>query len=194
MRFAVIGAGGWGTAMSRLLSTGGHDTTLWARDPELAETIARDQRNIKYLPDVKLPIERLHVTADLAEVVEHEVLVLAVPSFGMADLLRQVARLEPPSPIVINLAKGIDCASKRTMSELIGHVIPQANVFTLSGPVSQITDERMEPLFITTALAVREPMSIPATITCLPLFPYYPLRQQRHRLRQQSEVRRAPKL
>ncbi len=134
MRFAVIGAGGWGTAIARLLAIGGHDTALWARDAKLAEAIARDRRNAKYLPDVELPTERLCVTADLAEVVDREALVLAVPSFGMADLLKRVAPLAPPSPIVINLAKGIDRASKRTMSELIGQALPKANVFTLSGP------------------------------------------------------------
>ncbi len=134
MRFAVIGAGGWGTAIARLLAIGGHDTALWARDAQLAEAIARDRRNAKYLPDVRLPIERLRVTADLAEAVDREVLILAVPSFGMADLLERVAPLAPPSPIVINLAKGIDRGSKRTMSELIGHALPEANVFTLSGP------------------------------------------------------------
>lgn len=134
MRFAVIGAGGWGTAIARLLAIGGHETVLWARDAKLVEAIARDRRNTKYLPDVELPIERLRATADFSEAVEREVLVLAVPSFGMSDLLKRVVSLAPPSPIVINLAKGIDRASKRTMSELIGHVLPAANVFTLSGP------------------------------------------------------------
>jgi len=134
MRFAVIGAGGWGTAFARLLTIGGHDTVLWARDEKQVEAITRDRRNTKYLPDVELPLEGLRVTADLPEAVERDVLVLAVPSFGTADLLKRIAPLAGLSPIVINLAKGIDHASKRTMSELIAHSIPEANVFTLSGP------------------------------------------------------------
>ena len=134
MRFAVIGAGGWGTAVARLLATGSHDTILWARDAKLAEAIARDRRNAKYLPDVELPIENPRVTADLSEAVWQDVLVLAVPSFGMADLVDRIVPLVKPSPVVINLAKGIDHASKRTMSEVIVHALPGANVFTLSGP------------------------------------------------------------
>jgi glycerol-3-phosphate dehydrogenase (NAD(P)+) len=134
MRFAVIGAGGWGTAFARLLAIGGHDTVLWARDPKQAEAIARDRRNTKYLPDIELPSEGLRATADLAKAVERDVLVLAVPSFGVAHLLERIAPLVDASPIVINLAKGIDRASKRTMSELIAHSLPEANVFTLSGP------------------------------------------------------------
>jgi glycerol-3-phosphate dehydrogenase (NAD(P)+) len=134
MRFAVIGAGGWGTAFARLLVTGGHDTVLWARSPKQVEAITRDRRNAKYLPDVELPMEQLRVTADLSEAVRRDVLVLAVPSFGVAELLGRIAPLAGPSPIVINLAKGIDRASKRTMSELIEHSLPEANAFTLSGP------------------------------------------------------------
>jgi glycerol-3-phosphate dehydrogenase (NAD(P)+) len=134
MKFAVIGAGGWGTAFALLLATGHHDTVLWARDPKQAEAIRRDRRNTKYLPDVELPMDRLRVTADLSEAVDRDVLVLAVPSFGMADLLRRVAPRVDPPPIVINLAKGIDRASKNTMSELIERSIPGSSVFSLSGP------------------------------------------------------------
>jgi len=134
MRFAVVGAGGWGTAIARLLAMGGHDTVLWARDAKLAESIARDRRNAKYLPDVELPTENLGVTADLSQAVGQDVLALAVPSFGMAELVERIVPLVETPPIVINLAKGIDRASKRTMSEVIAHALPEANVFTLSGP------------------------------------------------------------
>ena len=134
MRFAVIGAGGWGTAFARLLAIGGHDTVLWARDAKQVEAMTRDRQNTKYLPNVELPLEALRITADLPEAVGRDVLVLAVPSFGMADLLNRIGPLAGPSPIVINLAKGIDRASRRTMSELIAGVLPGANVFTLSGP------------------------------------------------------------
>lgn len=134
MRFAVIGAGGWGTAFARLLAIGGHDTVLWARDPKQAEAIKRDRQNTKYLPDVELPSEGLRVTADLSEAVEQDVLVLAVPSFGMAELLEGIASLAGAPPIVINLAKGLDRTTKQTMSELIAGALPKANVFTLSGP------------------------------------------------------------
>jgi len=134
MRFAVLGAGGWGTAFARLLANGGHDTVLWARDPKQAQAIGRDRRNAKYLPDVELPIEGLRVTAELPDAVAQDVLVLAVPSFGVAHLLERIAPLAGPTPTVINLAKGLDRATKRTMSELVALSIPDASAFALSGP------------------------------------------------------------
>ena len=129
-----MGAGGWGTAFARLLATAGHDTVLWARDPRQVEAIVRDRQNAKYLPDVELPSENLGVTSHLSQAAECGVLVLAVPSFGMADLLKKIAPLAGSSPTVINLAKGLDRASKQTMSELIEQSLPGANAFTVSGP------------------------------------------------------------
>ncbi|MCX6092885.1 MAG: glycerol-3-phosphate dehydrogenase, partial [Candidatus Bipolaricaulota bacterium] len=67
MRFAVLGAGGWGTAFSRFLANAGHETTLWVRSPDRAEIISRMRENEKYLPGVRLPLERLVVTHDLEQ-------------------------------------------------------------------------------------------------------------------------------
>jgi len=134
MRFGVIGAGGWGTAVARLLANAGHETLLWARDPSLASTIDAQRRNDKYLPGIELPTDRLRVSSDLEDAAAHDVLVLAVPSFGMDEILRRLAELDLNRPVMISLAKGIDRASRRTMSELIEHHVPSASAFALSGP------------------------------------------------------------
>jgi glycerol-3-phosphate dehydrogenase (NAD(P)+) len=134
MRFGVLGAGGWGTAFARLLANGGHDAVLWARDSRQVEAMRRDRCNEKYLPKVDLPTERLEITADLEEAVGHGVLVVAAPSFGVADLLKRIAPMAPPHPTVINLAKGIDRTTKKTMSELTVDALPGTKAFTLSGP------------------------------------------------------------
>ena len=133
MKFAVLGAGGWGTAVARLLAKHDHETVLWARDPDRATIIGREQCNSKYLPGVALP-ETLVITADLPVVVGSDALVLAVPSIGMPDLLRQIVDSGSSPRIVINLAKGMDRTTCQTMSELILDLLPNASVFTLSGP------------------------------------------------------------
>ena len=133
MRFAVLGAGGWGTAVARLLANAGHDTLLWARDPQQAESIANDRVNEKYLPRVPLPIERLDVTAELDQGLDADAMFLAVPSFAIDDLLR---RLSPKvgAPTLINLSKGLDRATRQPVSELIAARLPKASAFALSGP------------------------------------------------------------
>ncbi len=133
MRFAVLGAGGWGTAMARLLSNHGHATALWARRPDRAMSIKQARCNETYLPGVTLP-PALEVTSDLASAATADVLVLAVPSIGMPLLLQQIAEAAPSPRILITLAKGMDRSTHRTMSELIGAAFSKAAVFTLSGP------------------------------------------------------------
>ena len=134
MRFAVLGAGGWGTAIARLLAHNGHTVVLWARDPAKAEAIDRVRENRLYLPGVILPRENLTVTSDLVAALTAEVIVAAVPSFGMAALVERIAPHATPDQAFINLAKGLDPDSGRTMSEVIHTRIPNHPVFTLSGP------------------------------------------------------------
>ncbi len=133
MRFAVLGAGGWGTAIARLLAHHDHPTVLWARNPARARAIDQARKNDAYLPGVVLP-PSLSVTADLAESLTAETLILAVPSIGMADLLAQIAAGRTQPRQIVNLAKGMDRTTHQTMSELILERFPDADVFTLSGP------------------------------------------------------------
>lgn len=134
MRVSVIGAGGWGTAFSRLLALNGHDVILWARNPGTARAIDRERRNEKYLPGVILPRENLRVTASLPTALTSETIVLAVPSFAMAETLQVIAPFTKTGKVFINLAKGLDRSSRRTMSELIEEAVDARAVFTLSGP------------------------------------------------------------
>jgi glycerol-3-phosphate dehydrogenase (NAD(P)+) len=133
MNWAVLGAGGWGTAVARLLARTGLEVILWARDPSRADAIRRGGRNEKYLPGVSLP-PSLEVTSDLSACLAQDVLVLAVPSIGMPSLLNQLAACNRVPNVMINLAKGIDLSSQQTMSELISGWFPDTTVFTLSGP------------------------------------------------------------
>ena len=134
MRFSVLGAGGWGTAIARLLANAGHDTLLWSRDPTQADAIAGTRVNEKYLPGVSLPSERLDVTSKLEGSLDADAIFLAVPSFGIDELLLRIAPLAGASPRLINLAKGLDPATHRTVSELIEDRLPEASAFALSGP------------------------------------------------------------
>jgi glycerol-3-phosphate dehydrogenase (NAD(P)+) len=134
VKVSVIGAGGWGTAISRLLALNGHDVTLWTRSATAADRLDRERENIDYLPKIALPRMHLHITDSLAEALASGVIILAVPSFAMAKTMRKIAAIADADKIYINLAKGIDRTSHRTMSEVISHALPAQAVFTLSGP------------------------------------------------------------
>lgn len=135
MRISVIGAGGWGTAFARLLALNEHEVILWVRDPARAAEIDRLRENKRYLPGVILPQEGLRITDSLPEATSSDIIALAVPSFAMSDLLCEVKVLVvEEEKIFVNLAKGIDRGSGKTMSELIESQVAPRAVFTLSGP------------------------------------------------------------
>lgn len=136
MNVSVIGAGGWGTALAIVLSHNKHHVTLWGRDPLLMEVINERRLNADYLPGVQIP-DTIAITSDLGEALADAALViLAVPSHGMRAVCEQLrATLHAQrSTTLVNVAKGIENETGMRMSEVIGDVIPDAAVATLSGP------------------------------------------------------------
>lgn len=133
----MLGGGGWGTAIARLLARKGHRTRLWVRDPVLASRMAKERENQKYLPGVRLP-ESLVIFSELEEARDFgEVLILAVPSFAMRELARRLVDLLPqgrPDLAFINLAKGLEQGSGKRMSEVLQEELGPRPIFTLSGP------------------------------------------------------------
>jgi glycerol-3-phosphate dehydrogenase (NAD(P)+) len=96
--------------------------------------INKIHENRKYLPGILLPVDGLRITASLSETVNAGTIVLAVPSFAIGDILNKLAPLLDERKVFINLAKGLDQASGRTMSRLITTKLDVAAVFTLAGP------------------------------------------------------------
>lgn len=135
MKCAVIGAGGWGTALARLLARKGHAVHLWARRPQLAQELHGLRENRQYLPGVALPKEHLVITSDLARAVaDAEVILLAVPSFAMRETARVLREISAQPQAWINLAKGLERESLLTMSGVLRQELQTENIFTLSGP------------------------------------------------------------
>ena len=53
-RIAVVGGGAWGTALADLLARKGEQVTLWAREPEVVESINQRHVNDMFLPGASL--------------------------------------------------------------------------------------------------------------------------------------------
>lgn len=140
MKIGVIGAGSWGTAMARLLARKGQHVVLWARNPDLVETLASRRVNPTYLPGVRLP-DALGFTSDLSDLQNLDVQVLAVPSFAMREIsgrLREAFGSEAKVTTWISLSKGLEYQKETgtltTMSEVVREELGSERVFALSGP------------------------------------------------------------
>ena len=129
----VIGSGTWGTALYLLLCKNGCEVTVWsAIEEEITEM--KEKRRHNNLPEVVLP-EELRLTADLKEAMaEKDILVLAVPSVYIRATAARMKEFIRYGQIVINVSKGIEESSLKTMSQVIEEELPEAEVAVLSGP------------------------------------------------------------
>jgi len=133
IRVAVIGAGSWGTTVAALAAQN-TTTTLWARRPELAKQINEENVNPKYLPGFTLPAQLL-ATSSMQEAVEvADVVVMAVPSHGFREVLREAVPSIRPWVPVVSLAKGLERDSLKRMSEVVQDELPGHPVAVLTGP------------------------------------------------------------
>ncbi len=134
MRTAVIGDGGWGTALALLLLENGHSVIVWSPFPEYAETVRKERTNSLYLPGVTLP-EELAITGDPAEAAAGaEAVILAVPSRYFAGVLEKFRGQFRPDILAVSVAKGFDPATGRRLSETAEAVLGFSAVVALSGP------------------------------------------------------------
>ncbi len=108
-RISVIGSGGWGTALAKVLAELGHDVILWCREPELADAIQKRRENTAFLPGVRLPVSLAVTTDPLKALRDREVVVLAVPSPYLMGVVRSIIPapvLMEGDPLVIVVTKG----------------------------------------------------------------------------------------
>ncbi|MGA2137875.1 MAG: NAD(P)H-dependent glycerol-3-phosphate dehydrogenase [Verrucomicrobiia bacterium] len=134
MNVAVIGTGGWGTALAVLLHGNGHKVTLWGRLPEEVEPIIAAGENKAFLPGVKIPREILLTLDAQSALREAALVVLAVPSHGMRSTCEKVREFLPPGLPLVSVAKGIETETGARMSEVIAQVLNTDRIIALSGP------------------------------------------------------------
>jgi glycerol-3-phosphate dehydrogenase (NAD(P)+) len=134
VKIAVIGAGGWGTALAKVLSENEHEAVLWCREEEVRRSIDERRENVRFLPGIPLPAS-LRVTGNLAEATRgSETLLLAVPSPYMRSVLSELAPMVRGAATVVSATKGLEETTHFRMSEVISQTLEGVAPVVLSGP------------------------------------------------------------
>ncbi len=150
-RVAVVGDGGWGTALSLLLAGKGRAVRLWGAFPDYIEEMRRQRENVRFLPGIPLS-EAVELTSDLAEAVAGaELVVMAVPVQFMRGVLRRLARCWPGGPPVVSVAKGIENRTLLRPTQVIADVLGRVPLVALSGPSHAEEVARGLPATVTAA-------------------------------------------
>lgn len=154
MKIAVIGSGGWGTAIAILLAGKGNDVYLWSWIQEETDRLNNDRENKEFLPGVKL-LDNIVCTHDIEQCIKDaEVIVTAAPS----PATRTTAKLMAPFVIdgqkIVNISKGLE--GELRLSEVYESEIPQADISVLSGPSHAEEVSRKIPTTVVIASHTKE--------------------------------------
>ncbi len=151
---AILGTGGWGTALAIQWSREGNPIVLWGNTPKRVEEIARTRKNPEYLAGAELP-PNVRLTSTLAECVDANLIVFVTPSVVFRDV---AARLRPlvknEATILLSCTKGIEHGTGMRMSEILAEQFPANPVAILSGP--NLAAEVVQGLPTATVLGCRD--------------------------------------
>jgi glycerol-3-phosphate dehydrogenase (NAD(P)+) len=167
----VIGAGAWGTALALVAAEAGRRVTLWAREPDVVETINSRHENERFLSGVRLP-EALLATGDLARLGAANTVLIVVPAQHLRETLAALAgHIRPKLPLVL-CAKGIERGSGKLLTEVLAECAPDATPAILSGPSFARDVSRRLPTAVTIAARKQIALRLQASLGHSTFRPY----------------------
>lgn len=138
MKIAVIGAGTWSFALSKLLIKNKYDISIWVHSEELKNQLSKSKA-LDTLPNVKLP-DDVNFSCDYTEVISGaNIILIAVASPYVRKCINEMKKYIVDGSIIVCVAKGIEKDTMKTMSEIIEDELSSenfnnVNVVALSGP------------------------------------------------------------
>ena len=134
LQIGVIAAGAWGTALAANWAQR-HQVTIWAREPEVVESINSTHVNSRFLPEIRLP-EALKATSDLSVLLGSDVLVLATPVAALRITLQTLQNLYAgkPLPPLVWVCKGFEPQTGLLPHQVVRDVLGDVPAAALSGP------------------------------------------------------------
>ncbi len=154
-RVAVVGDGGFGTALALLLHRKGVPVRLWSHDAAYAAEMRETRRNPRFLPGVELPAG-LPVTSDPVEALRDAGLVVsAVPTPYLRAVFERLAPHLPRRVPVVSVTKGIEQGTLARPTQVLAAAAGRRAMAVLSGPSH--AEEVSRGLATTVVAASRSP-------------------------------------
>ncbi|MBK9146969.1 MAG: NAD(P)H-dependent glycerol-3-phosphate dehydrogenase [Flavobacteriales bacterium] len=152
-RIAVIGAGSWGTALVKLLSSNAERVGWWVRRAETIAHITKYGHNPDYISAAQFDVSRLAMSADVHSVVKDaEVLVIAVPSAFLKATMDQLDPTELKGKTIFSAVKGIVPETNQIVGEYLFHYwgVAEQDFGVICGPchAEEVAMERLSYLTI----------------------------------------------
>ena len=129
MTIGILGGGVWGSALAKLFSD--QEVLIYTRDKRVMESINTHHFN----PKLKYAVFNNNVTAtdDLEEVTKKKLIIIALPSQTIREVLSKTYFKNLESDIII-ASKGIEISSSMFLSNVVDSLIKPNSLSILSGP------------------------------------------------------------
>ncbi|MCM8761800.1 MAG: NAD(P)-dependent glycerol-3-phosphate dehydrogenase [Candidatus Omnitrophica bacterium] len=133
-KIGVIGAGGWGITLTRLLEKKEYKIILWEPIKKNLAVLKEKRESPDYFPGFKIP-DDVDITGSIKKVVLHsDVIIIVVRSTFFRDTVKQLKNFYRGQPLLTG-TKGLETSTGNSMSEIIiselGSNVPFG---VLSGP------------------------------------------------------------
>ena len=134
MNITMLGAGSFGTGMSKHLADLGHNILMWTIDKEQSESINKSGRNTFCFQDTILP-KTIKCTLDMDEALNFsDRVIMAIPTQFEREVCQKAAATGIKNLHMLNLAKGIEI-SKGSLLHKVHEEECKDNIYSaLSGP------------------------------------------------------------
>ena len=135
MKICVLGTGSWGTALAQVLADNKQEVIMWGIDPREVEDIEVNHHNTKFF-ETEINHD-IHASTDLSVVADADVVLAAVPTMAIEEVLTKASQHLTKPAIIINVAKGFHPVTHERLSVVISKIVPAekcAAIVSLIGP------------------------------------------------------------
>ena len=130
----VVGAGNWGTTLAKIVGENERQTLLWAREPEVRQSVEEAHENRMFLPGYRLP-DTVRATGELREICQQcDLIFMVVPAHVFRGVAHIMGEYLQGDQMVVHCTKGIEIDSFKRMSEVLREETCLRKIGALCGP------------------------------------------------------------
>ena len=149
---AVIGHGSWATALVSILAGNGIDVRWSVRNPEVIDGVRQTGRNPRYLPSLRLPMDRISVYDNPDDAISDAPMVLVSVPSAFLKLYMENVQSCLCDRFVVSAIKGIVPGDYKTAIEWLHdtYSLSYSKMGMISGPshAEEIAQEKLTCLTI----------------------------------------------
>lgn len=132
---SLLGCGAWGSALAQILAENGHNVSAWHYKDDTVSYMANSRKHphldgFEFHKNIKFDSNLNNLVKDA------KCLVIAVPSHSVRETMVNISNKLSINTIIVNVSKGIENNTLKTMSEVICEVTSKdlSQIVTLYGP------------------------------------------------------------